>query len=146
MCLENIDALRHSESKGDAISLYKKTIDWALEENYPPIDFIRQEFGDCEEYGVFVDKTFHGELLNEHQCYVFHNCSGNITVDINLSKKIIPMLYFANGCDMSISRADVAHIFSITVPLYIFGDNRIKNKTSEEVLFKRYQFEIKGGR
>lgn len=121
MCTENIDALRVCETKADAVALYKKTIDWALEKNYPPVNFIRSEFGDCEDLGIFIDKTFYGEILNEHQCYVFHNCRGHVSVDINLEKKIIPMLYFANGCNISVSCAS-----QIKVPLYIFGENNIE--------------------
>lgn len=122
MCLDNLDALRACQTKAEAINLYKKTIDWALERNYPSVNFIRNEFGDFEDMGIFVDKEFHGELLDEHQCYVFHNCRGNIKVDLNVEKKIIPMLYFANNCDVSVSRCDTP----ITVPLYIFGDNIIE--------------------
>lgn len=120
MCTENMDALRACETKADAIALYKKTIDWALEKNYPTVNFIRNEFGDCENLGVYIDRTFNGELLNEHQCYVFHNCRGHITVDINIEKRIIPMLYFANGCNISVSCES-----QIKVPLYIFGENNI---------------------
>lgn len=139
MCTENIDALRACETKDEAVALYKKTIDWALEKNYPPVNFIRNEFGDCENLGVYIDRTFNGELLNEHQCYVFHNCKGHISVDINLEKKIIPMLYFANGCDLSISRADTPHTLPIRVPLYIFGENNISAEDNDDVTFKKYQ-------
>ena len=139
MCTENMDALRACETKADAVALYKKTIDWALEKNYPPVNFIRNEFGDCENLGVYIDRTFNGELLNEHQCYVFHNCKGYITVDINIPLKIIPMLYFANGCDLSISRADTPHTLPIRVPLYIFGENNISAEDNNDVTFKKYQ-------
>ena len=139
MCTENLEGLRACETKADAVALYKKTIDWALEKNYPPVNFIRNEFGDCEDLGIFVDKDFHGELLDEHQCYVFHNCKGHISVDINLEKKIIPMLYFANGCDLSISRADTPHTLPIRVPLYIFGENNISAEDNGDVTFKKYQ-------
>lgn len=139
MCTENMDALRTCETKADAVALYKKTIDWALEKNYPPVNFIRNEFGDCENLGVYIDRTFNGELLNEHQCYVFHNCKGHINVDINISLKIIPMFYFANGCDLSISHADTPHTLPIRVPLYIFGENNISAEDNDDVTFKKYQ-------
>lgn len=138
MCTENMDALRACETKADAVALYKKTIDWALEKNYPPVNFIRNEFGDCENLGVYIDRTFNGELLNEHQCYVFHNCRGHIAVDINIEKRIIPMLYFANGCDLSISRADTPHTLPIRVPLYIFGENTIEANDSDDITFKKH--------
>lgn len=137
MCTENIDALRACETKDDAVALYKKTIDWALEKNYPPVNFIRNEFGDCENLGVYIDRTFNGELLNDHQCYVFHNCKGHITVDLNVEKKIIPMLYFANGCNISVTRADAPHTLPIRVPLYIYGANRIEAQDSSDITFTR---------
>ena len=40
MCTENLEGLRACETKADAVALYKKTIDWALEKNYPPVNFI----------------------------------------------------------------------------------------------------------
>ena len=137
MCTENMDALRACETKADAVALYKKTIDWALEKNYPPVNFIRNEFGDCEDLGIFVDKDFHGELLDEHQCYVFHNCRGHITVDLNVEKKIIPMLYFANGCNISVTRADSPHSLPIRGPLYIYGENTIIAKDTGNITFTR---------
>ena len=137
MCTENIDTLRVCETKADAVALYKKTIDWALEKNYPPVNFIRNEFGDCEDLGIFVDKTFYGEILNEHQCYVFHNCRGHITVDINIEKRIIPMLYFANGCHLRITRAETLQSSHIKVPLYIYGENTIITKDTGNITFTR---------
>ena len=137
MCTENLEALRACESKAEAVALYKKTIDWALEKNFPSVNFIKNEFGDCEDLGLFVDRDFHGELLDAHQCYVFHNCRGHITVDLNVEKKIIPMLYFANGCNISVTRANAPHTLPIRVPLYIYGENRIDAKDDDDITFSR---------
>lgn len=137
MCTENLDALKSCETKEEAISLYKKTVDWALERDFPPLIILRKEFGNFEKLGLFVDHDFNGELLNEHQCYIFHNCRGHIKVDLNLSEKIIPMLYFANGCDMMITRFESHGPFSIKVPLYIYGDNNIVADNNEDIIFSR---------
>ena len=142
MCLEQLDALRGCETKDEAVNLYKKTIDWALERNYPPVNFIRNEFGNCEDLGIFIDKDFHGELLDEHQCYVFHNCRGTIMVEMNTSEKIIPMLYFANGCDITVKRSSEPHTLPIKVPLYIFGDNTVIANDCDDIVFRIYR---KGG-
>ena len=139
MCNENIELLKSCTTKEDAILLYKKTIDWALEKNYPSINFLRNEFGDYEKQGIFVDKVFNGELLNEHQCYVFHNCSGEIKVDLNIDKSIIPMLYFANNCNMVIERSDMPHTLPIKVPLYIFGENKILAESNDDIIFRKHQ-------
>ena len=142
MCAENRSALDAIETKGDAIALYKKTIDWALEEGYPSIDTIRSEFSDCEVYGVFVDKEFHGEVLTDQQVYVFHNCKGTVRVGLNKKKCIIPMLYFANGCDMDI-KGIPGSAMQVRVPLYIFGQNRIGAEQSEDIICKTYRFDVK---
>lgn len=142
MCEDNRDALRIVESKSDAIILYKKTIDWALEEGYPSIQTIRKHFSDCEADGVFVDREFHGEILKDQQVYVFHNCTGWIRTGLNMDKRIIPMLYFANGCEMAVKSAS-GDGRSIRVPLYIFGQNRISAEQSKDIYCVTYRKEVK---
>lgn len=142
MCAENRHALENVETKAQAIILYKKTIDWALEENYPTIETIRKYFSDCESLGVFVDREFHGEVLDSKQVYVFHHCKGTIKTGLNVGSKLIPMLYFANDCDMRIESKCNTPI-TINVPLYVFGSNRISAEQSDDIECKIYKFETK---
>lgn len=142
MCAENRSALESVDTKADAVALYLKTIDWALEEGYPNLLTLRRDFSDCEELGIYIDKDFHGEILNQRQVYVFHNCTGTIRTGLNLGKRIIPMLYFANGCDMNV-RGIPRSAMQVRVPLYIFGDNRISGEQSEDILCKIYSYEVK---
>lgn len=144
MCKENRSALETVDSKESAIALYKKTIDWALEEGYPSFGTLQRDFADCGKYGIFVGRSFHGELLNEQQVYVFHNCTGCVRVGINLQKHIIPMMYFANSCDMLLRPAGPSGL-EVRVPLYIFGGNLVKTDSSGDVVFKTYKFEVKDG-
>lgn len=142
MCLENREALSSVDSLDDAVSLYKKTIDWALEEGYPNFGTLQRFFSDCGNLGVFVNREFHGDLLNAQEVYVFHHCSGFIRVGLNVERRIIPMLYFANGCDMAVKPGGPSNL-SIRVPLYIFGNNVIKASSSGDVIFKSYNFDAK---
>lgn len=142
MCNENLIALRACTSMESAIDLYKKTIDWALEENYPSLSVLRRSFSNCEDYGIFVDKHFNGELLMDQQVYVLHHCSGVINVGLNLEKKIIPMIYLANDCDITIKRK-VDSAFLIHVPIYSFGDNIVRAENADNVEFRIYDFETK---
>lgn len=142
MCADNRAYLNACETKGDAIRLYKQTIDWALEENYPDLDFLRKEFNEQENDGIYIDRHFEGEVLNEHQVYVFHHCTGYIRVGLNPTKKIIPMCYFANGCDMNIDGIKRNLVAPDYVPLYIFGDNNITSNNTDYVTFKIYKKEI----
>ena len=121
MCAENRTALGSTESKHEAVELYKATASWALENSYPSLDTIRRHFSDCGDDGVFVDRDFEGELLADHQVYVFHNCSGTIRVGLNIDKAIIPILHFANGCHMTVVVEG-----GVRVPVHIFGDNKVE--------------------
>lgn len=142
MCEENRSALDSVESKIDAINLYKRTIDWALEEGYPCIQTLRRDFADCDAAGVFVGKHFDGEILDEQQVYVFHECTGTIRTGLNVDRAIIPMLYFANDCDMTVKGIPgTGH--NVRVPLYIFGDNHITCEQSEDIACVTYKFGVK---
>ena len=142
MCGENRSALESVSDRHEAIGLYKRTIDWALEEGYPDMDTLREHFSDCEADGVFVDKVFHGEILNDQQVYVFHNCSGSIRTGLNLNKAIIPMLYFANGCDMDIKGIE-GQGESVRVPLYVFGPNRVCAEQSGDIDCRTFKKGVK---
>lgn len=142
MCEENRTALESVETKADAIALYKRTIDWALEEGYPDMDTLRRYFSDCEAEGVYVDKEFHGEVLADHQVYVFHNCRGMVRTGLNVGQKIIPMLYFANGCDMEVQGISGQGL-SVRVPLYVFGGNNIRAEWSGDIHCVTYEKDVK---
>ena len=145
MCAENRHALDCADTEAEAIALYIKTIDWALEEGYPSIEVLRRYFTDCEEYGIFVDKVFHGELLDDRQVYVFHHCKGTIRTGLNIPRRRIPMLYFANGCEMSLlAKAQPLSIKPSMVPLYVFGENHISTESDQEyVTWRVFDFETK---
>ena len=146
MCEDNRAYLSACETKEDAIRLYKQTIDWALEEEYPDLDFLRKEFADQQSQGIFIDHNFDGEILNEHQVYVFHHCTGTIRVGLNLAKKIIPMCYFANNCDMTILGIENDDSLPDRVPLYIFGENKINASNSNSIEVRIYHHKTKWGR
>lgn len=142
MCAENRSALEVVDSMHEAIELYKKTIDWALEEGYPNMQTLRKYFSHCEDFGIYIDTEFHGEVLNQHQVYVFHNCSGTIRTGLNLGAKIIPMMYFANGCDMNV-RGIPGSGTQARVPLYVFGYNHVAGETSDDIVCKIYSYDVK---
>lgn len=142
MCADNMDALSRVESKSDAIRLYKHGIDWALEKQYPGYPLLARFFSDCEDQGIFVGREFHGEVLDGCQQYVFHNCRGHIKVDLNVKRAIIPMLYMADGCDMTVTRAESAHSRAIRVPIYSFGENIVSARDNDDIEFKIYRFEL----
>lgn len=128
VCAEYEALVSRASSKVDVLSLYKRGIDWCLENNSPSVTLLRKFKDDCEVNGIYIDREFHGETLNDSLVYVFHNCSGNIRVGLNARKRIIPMLYFANGCDMVVEGSSPV---AVRVPIYIFGKNNIKAEETE---------------
>lgn len=143
MCEENRRALSGIDSKPEAVALYLKTLDWALEEGYPSLPTLREHFSDCEDYGIFVGKKFSGEVLDDKTVYVFHNCTGYIKVGLNVEKKIIPILYFANDCDMTIRSSGNSSILPPRIPVYVFGNNVISVEHTDEIECKIYKFDVK---
>ncbi len=142
MCAVNRDALESVETKHEAIALYKRTVDWALEEGYPDIATLRRDFSDCEADGIYIDHHFSGETLIGQEVYVFHNCTGTIRVGLNVKERIIPMLYFANGCKMNIEGIEGTGR-RVRVPLYVFGQNRISVEQSDDIECVTYKFNTK---
>lgn len=137
VCTEYQGLVDRTTSKVEALALYKRGVDWCLEHDSPALDLLRKYRADCEASGIFIDRHFNGELLNDQQAYVFHHCSGTIRTGLNLEKRLIPMLYFANGCSMTVEGES---LINVRVPLYIFGENDVKGETSpaiEAVIYKK---------
>lgn len=143
MCADNQAYLNACENKEDAIRLYKQTIDWALEEDYPDIDFLRKEFADQQSQGIYIDQHFDNVVLNDQQVYVFHNCTGTIRVGLNLEKEIIPMCYFANGCCMTVLGLEGERMIPDRVPLYLFGENVVNTINSSSLEVRIYKHKVK---
>lgn len=120
--------------------------DWCLERNYPTLAFLKQNFSNIEDKGVFIGRTFHGELLKERQTYIFHGCKGTIKVGLNVEMAIIPMLYLANGCRLRIIgvgdiKPKKAKDRSI-VPIYTFGKNDVSTRKNKYVEFTHYKSDL----
>lgn len=138
ICREGYERILRGD-RDNLIDYYLEVPDWCLERNFPDMRTLTDEFADCEDRGVFVGKTFHGELLNDLQTYIFHNCKGTIKVGLNVDKSIIPMLYMANGCRMRIVGVGEEHIKPkdhAKVPIYIYGRNDLSARNNRYVEFK----------
>lgn len=148
ICAEGFRKMLESEDVDALINYYVGNPDWCMERNFPDLETLREYFADAGKKGVFVDKTFHGELLNDLQVYIFHNCKGTIKVNLNVEKAIIPMLYFANGCDMKVdfyqpaSVSSVRRLPPVKVPIYSFGKNDVTAVSDENVEFKVYKHDL----
>ena len=117
MCRENFTALERLSDRRSAVALYKKTVDWALENGYPGLDVIREHFNSMEPDGIYVDRNFkYDDVVS--QVSVFHNCSGSIRTGLNVEMMVIPTLYLANGSRLVID-GNGSTDWAVTVPVYV---------------------------
>jgi hypothetical protein len=114
-----------------------------MERDYPPLHILRQQCAntECQECGIYIDHTFHGETLSELQTYIFHNCRGVINVAMDYDNANIPMLYFANDCHMTV-QCEQENSPAIRVPLYVFGENRVTCASNDNATFRVYEIEL----
>lgn len=143
ICAEGYKQMLESADIDAMVDYYVANPDWCLERNFPTLQMLSEKFADCEDKGVFVGKTFHGELLNDLQTYIFHNCKGTIMVGLNVDKAIIPMLYLANGCRLRIvGVGGIVPKVPSEVPIYVFGKNDYSARDNKYVEFNIYKHKL----
>lgn len=129
LCNNYRNPLERCTTASQAIRLYKNCISWALQEQYPTKEDLLS-FADKEtlaKNGVYIDTEFNGELINNHICCVFLNCTGTIRTCLNIDKAIIPMLYFSEGSNMDINVED-----NSIIPIELYYDSNVSiNKPSQ---------------
>lgn len=144
ICAEGLAHMR-ADSLPALVDYYLENPDWCLERNFPDLDCLKRNFSNIEDKGVFVGRKFNGELLNDLQVYIFHKCSGTVKVSLNVDKRIIPMLYVANGSRIRfVGVGDNSFIpfrkeDRTQIPVYSFGKNSISAKDNRWVSFIHFK-------
>lgn len=134
ICAEGYSQMRGYDRDG-LVSYYVGNPDWCIERGFPSLETLRREFSDIEDKGVFVGKTFDGEVFDKLQAYIFHDCKGTIKVAMDYDNAIIPMLYFANGCKIRV-KCEQDNKPAIVVPLYVSEDSSVSHKNSDGCIFR----------
>lgn len=131
MCRENLMALGRCREKESALNLYFRTIDWALENDYPGYAFILEHFTDMESSGLFVNRSMESEEIR-NQVAVFHHCSGTIKAGLDVENAVIPMIYLASGTSLTIE----GNGYDVVVPVYVCeGCRVVEGKDSRLKIF-----------
>lgn len=141
ICVDGFREMR-TDSIGELVDYYIANPDWCMERGFPSLEILCSEFSDIEDKGVFVGKTFNGEVFSDKQVYIFHDCKGTIRVGWDMDNAVIPMLYFANGCDITIVSDGKINTLPIQVPVYSFGENYIEANSDTEVKFKLFDIDL----
>lgn len=135
ICAEGYGLMRGYD-RDELIAYYVQNPDWSIERGFPSLELLRREFADIEDKGVFVGKTFDGEVFDKLQTYIFHDCKGTIKVAMDYAGAVIPMLYFANACRMRVE-CEQRNEPAINVPLYIAEDCKVVGAKTDNCNFKR---------
>lgn len=135
ICAEGYGLMRGYDREG-LIDYYLAHLTWGMKRGFPSLELLHREFSDIEDKGVFVGKTFDGEVFDKLQTYIFHDCKGTIRVAMDYDNAVIPMLYFANGCNIRVG-CEQENEPAIAVPLYIAEDCKVVGAKSENCVFKR---------
>lgn len=141
VCVDGYGRLNRLDRKA-LLEYYKVMVDWCLENHYPTLQVIADNFADCAADGIFVGRTFHGETLSG-AAYVFHGCKGWVRVAMDYDKCVIPMMYFANGSKMTVKCDQKRNAGNpICVPLYVY-DAEVKAEDGEFAVFRHINREIR---
>ena len=135
ICAEGYELMRGYDRE-ELIDYYVQNPDWSIERGFPSIKLLRREFSGIEDKGVYVGRTFDGEVFDKLQAYIFHDCKGTIRVAMDYDNAVIPMLYFANGCRMRVD-CEQKNDPAINVPLYIAEDCKVVGAKTDNCNFKR---------
>lgn len=141
ICSEGYGQMRGYDRDG-LVRYYLANPDWCMERGFPSLELLRREFSDIEGKGVFVDRTFDGEILNKRQVYVFHACKGTVRIGWNVDEAIIPMLYCANGCEIKFISDNMPSPNPVSVPVYVFGSRSIEAVSDKSVKFTVYNEKV----
>lgn len=135
ICADGYGRMRGYDRE-ELIDYYVRNPDWCLERGFPSLELLRREFSDLEDRGIFVGKTFAGEELSGRQAYVFHACRGRVNVAMDYMNAVIPMLYFANGCNLRVECRQRNNP-AIIVPLYVAEGCKIAADNTGNCVFRR---------
>lgn len=144
ICAEGYAHMRGYD-RDKLIDYYLANPDWCMERNFPSLELLRREFSDIGDKGVYVGRTFVGETLSGRQIYIFHDCKGLVHVAMDYDNAVIPMLYFANGCDITVS-CEQRNDPPIRVPVYETEEwgNTVNLMSSRDCRFRRHTIKIAG--
>lgn len=106
LCTEWQNKLVEGVSLQRLIHLYKRGIDFCVNNNFPTLDFIRQHFkGECEQYGVYVDEK-ELRLLNEDYSVLLGGC----IADGEYNGFSVARLVLRHNSTMNIKVSGYAHL------------------------------------
>ncbi len=144
ICREGRQRFSACATLGDLLDFYTENPEWCIERNFPTpatLMWMWAHMGEeMEHHGVYCRRRFEGEALTGRQAYVLLGCSGTVRTGLNAEKGLIPMFYFADGCDMEIEGCgrDKGLRLPSKVALYVAVDCAVRAVDGGGVKFLRF--------
>lgn len=145
ICNAGLASIKDSQTKDALVDYYLKNPDWCMERLFPSYPDLCEYFSDEETQaqGVFVGKTFKGEVFKSLPVYVFHNCRGLIYVEMDYENANLPLFYFGNECRMRIKCKQESGLKTpLGVTLYSFGKNQIQARNCKFAKFIHHKHNL----
>lgn len=138
ICSQGLSIMEDSNIN-QLVDYYKQTIDWSLERSFPSFKTLVNYFSDRESQGIYINKVFNGDIFSSQPVYVFHNCKGTISIEMDYDNAIIPMLYFDNNCELTVTCNQKRNRFiPIEVPIYV-AESKVIPVKSKYAVFKVFK-------
>lgn len=139
ICEIGVALVEKAKTDSDFIRYYKQQITGCLKAGFPDLRFMRKHRKMLSKNGIYVDAHFDCDVLRSMQTYVFYNCTGIIQVEMDTERCIIPNLYFAGGCDITVVCSQ-DNVMPISVSLSVFGEDKVKCYDSTGAHFFKYNY------
>lgn len=142
ICREGRQRLSDCSTTGDLLDFYTGNPEWCIERNFPTpatLMWMWAHMGEeMERHGVYYRRRFDGEALTGRQAYVLLGCSGTVRTGLDAEKGLIPMFYFADGCDMAVEGAYPRALLASRVPLYVAQGCHVEARDGNGARFVKY--------
>ena len=105
LCDKWFESWKDDDTIDECLDRYVRGFDFAVKNDYPPIDFIRRNFrkDDLHRHNIYVDEKVDMTIGNGIYIFLGH-CTGNVKVE----DLVAATLYLRHECDLSVSSVDGA--------------------------------------
>lgn len=96
-------------SIGELLEMYKRGQDFCIEHDYPPLDFIRENFDRkvLAGHGIYVDEELDLEITRSGVYIFLGDCSGRV----HFKEWCAADVYLRHGSDIEIESSDMAKVY-----------------------------------
>lgn len=116
---------------GELLDMYKRGQDFCIEHDYPPIDFIRDNFDKnlLREHGIYVDDELDLEITRSGIYIFLGNCKGRV----HFKEWCAADVYLRHCCDLEIDSSDMAKVY-----ISLYDNSNIRGRFAQGYTARLY--------